>query len=75
VQRSHLTDDELWRAIANNTNAMSTVFQEQTELDTGRRAPDPKSRAILKLFNVQLIDKYHREYRGLTAEIRRRYQV
>jgi hypothetical protein len=54
---------------------MSTVFQEQTELDTGRRAPDPKSRAILKLFNVQLIDKYHREYRGLTAEIRRRYQV
>jgi hypothetical protein len=33
VRSLHLTDDDLWRAIANNTDAMSALIEEQNELD------------------------------------------
>jgi hypothetical protein len=33
VQRLLLTDDELWQAIAKNTDAMSALVHEQIELE------------------------------------------
>ena len=74
MQSLHLTDDELLRAIARNTDAMSALVDQQLELNAGLGAPnDPDSRAKLMLSNVQIIDKYHREYRDFAAELRRRY--
>ena len=35
MRSSHLTDDDLWRAIAENTDAMSIVIEKQIELDLG----------------------------------------
>jgi hypothetical protein len=69
----HLTDDELWRAIVDNTNAMSALIEQQVDLDAGVGVPDSESRAKLMLSNVQMINKYGRDYRQLTAEVRRRY--
>ena len=34
MRSTHLTDDDLWRAIANNTDAMSALIEEQIELNT-----------------------------------------
>jgi len=68
-----LTDDELWRAITNNTNALSIIVEKQLELDTGLGVPDSDTRLERLLFNVQAIDKYHREYKDYIAEVRRRY--
>jgi hypothetical protein len=72
VRNLQLTDDELWREIANNTNALSALIEKQSELDA-RSSPDRDTRQELLLFNVQAIDKYHREYRDFVAEVRRRY--
>jgi hypothetical protein len=75
VQSIQLTDDDLWRAIANNTNALSALIEQQSELDAGtaESSLDPDTRQQLLLFNVQAIDKYHREYRDFVAEVCRRY--
>jgi hypothetical protein len=68
-----LTDDELWRAITDNTNTLSILIEKQLELDAGLGAPDFDTRLERLLFNVQAIDKYHCEYKDYIAEIRRRY--
>jgi hypothetical protein len=73
VRSLHLSDDELWRAIAQNTDAISALIEKQFELDGGFGAPDPDTRQELMLCNVQTIDKYHREYRDFIAEVHRRY--
>jgi hypothetical protein len=73
VRRSQLTDDDLWRVIADNTDAMSVLIEKQFELDAEAGAPDPDSRQKLMLFNVQAIDNYDRQYRDCIAEIRRRH--
>jgi hypothetical protein len=73
VRSTHLTDDDLWRAIANNTDAMSALIEEQIELNTQWGTSDPASRQKLILFNVQAINNYNRQYRDFIAEIRRRY--
>jgi hypothetical protein len=73
VRSSHLTDDDLWRAIAENTDAMSIVIEKQIELDSESGAADPNIRQKLKRFNVQAIDNYNRQYRDYVAEVRRRY--
>ena len=75
MRRTHLTDDDLWRAIANNTDAMSALIEEQIELDAKWGAPDPATQQKLMLFNVQAINNYDRQYRGFIAEIRRRYPL
>lgn len=67
----HLTDDELWRAIADNTNALSTFIEKQCEWDAESEAP-----AIVGTLNsisICRVDKYYREYRDYIAEVRRRY--
>jgi len=73
VGSSQLTDDALWRVIADNTAAMSVLIEKQFELDAEAGAPDPDTRQKLMLFNVQAIDNYNRQYRDCIAEIRRRY--
>ena len=73
VRSSQLTDDDLWRVIADNTDAMSVLIEKQFELDGEAGAPDPDTRQKLMLFNVQAIDNYNRQYRDCIVEIRRRY--
>jgi hypothetical protein len=68
-----LTDDELWRAITGNTNALSILVEQQLELDAGVGVPDSDTRLERLLFNVQAVDKYHCEYKDYIAEVRRRY--
>jgi len=69
----NLSDEELWRAIADNTDALSAVIEQQIELGGGNGGRDAESRAKLMRTNAQLVDIYQREYRDMTAEIRRRY--
>jgi hypothetical protein len=73
VRSANLTDDDVWRVIADNTDAMSVLIEKQFELDAEAGAPDPDSRQKLMLFNVQAIDNYDRQYRDCIAEIRRRH--
>ncbi len=73
MRSSQLTDDDLWRVIADNTAAMSVLIEKQSELDAEAGAPDPDTRQKLMLFNVQAIDNYDRQYRDCIAEVRRRY--
>jgi len=74
VQRILLSDDELWRAIAENTEAMSALIHKQVELETGIGAQqDPRSRTTLTRSNAQKIDKFESQYHGFAAELRRRY--
>ena len=70
VQGVNLTDDELWRAIAENTNAMSALV-EQLKLDKSTTPNNRNRRA--QLVHSQTISKYQREYREYTVELRRRY--
>ena len=66
-----LTDDELWRAIADNTNALSALIEKQCEWDA-----ELGETAIVDTLNsisVCRADTYYREYRGYIAEVRRRY--
>jgi hypothetical protein len=64
VRCANLSDDELWRAIAENTNAMSVLVNELFELGRIAGAANDRQR---------MIDKFQREYQELTAELRRRY--
>jgi hypothetical protein len=73
VRSVYMTDEELWRAIAENTDAISVLIEKQFELDAGLAASDPDTRQTLMVFNVQTIDKYYREYRDFIAEFHRRY--
>ena len=41
MQYINLTDDELWRAIAENTNAMSRLVYQQLEFDAHIGPNDP----------------------------------
>ena len=67
----HLTDDELWRAIADNTNALSALIEKQCEWDA--ELGEPAVLYTLKSINICRADKYHREYEDYIAEVRRRY--
>jgi hypothetical protein len=74
MQNVNLTDDELWRAIAENTNAMAALVREQCELDAGiGRLSDSDSRWLIKL-NAQTIGILQSEYQDYAAELCRRYR-
>ena len=64
------TDDELWRAITQNTEATSALLHQQLEL-----ASDPDTRANLMRSHWATINRFQREYRVYTAELRRRHPV
>jgi len=66
VQYSHLTDDDLWCAITKNTNAMSTLFDQQRESGTS---------TLLYTRATMVIDNLEREYQAYAAELRCRYSL
>ena len=68
MQRMNLADDELWRAIAENTNAMSRLVHQQLELD----ANDPNNEYLM-CFLLKRADNVQRQYQDCIAELRRRY--
>jgi hypothetical protein len=67
---ANLTDDELWCAIAQNTEAISAVFHQELELPS-----NPDTRANLMRARWKTINRFQREYGQYTAELRRRYPV
>ncbi len=73
MQCVNLTDDGLWRAIAQNTNAMSALVYRRLELDVGNTRNDVINRARLMQTNAEIISKLEYNYREYTAELRRRY--
>jgi hypothetical protein len=75
VRRDDLTDDELWHAIAENTSAMSALINRQLELDETIRAADAADRAKLMRCHLDMINRYQREYRDYTGELRRRHRI
>jgi hypothetical protein len=74
MQCVDLTDQELWRVIAENTNAMSLLFQEHRASDASANS-DPDTRADLMRSRLEAATKLLREYHQYTAELRRRYPL
>ena len=72
IQCANLTDDELWRVIIQNTDAMSLLFEEHRELDAGA---DPNKRADLMRSHLETASKLLREYHEYAGELRRRYPL
>ena len=69
---ANLTDDELWRAIAQNTEAMSILLHQRVELGNANSgAIHSHKRADL----IPFANSFQREYREYTAELRRRYSL
>jgi hypothetical protein len=75
VRRVNLTDDELWQSIAENTGLMSTLIEQQLDIDGKIADADPAERAKLMRHHLETINQYQREYRDYTAELRRRYRI
>jgi hypothetical protein len=76
MQCVNLTDDELWQAIAENTQALSAMVAQRHELDAAIAASDdPACRAKLMRLHVHAVNRFQREYRAYTAELRRRHTV
>jgi len=69
----NLTDDELWRAIAENTSAMSRLLYQQLEFDAYIGPNDPYRH--LMRFYLERANKFQRQYQDYTAELRRRYPL
>jgi hypothetical protein len=65
----NLTDDELWRAIAHNTEALSALIQQQLKMN-GR-----PGRLQTMVVRAQTIDALERQYRIYSAELRRRHSL
>ena len=63
MQLMNLTDDELWRSIAENTNAMSRLVH---------RANDSNDEYLMR-FLLKRADRFQRQYQDCTDELRRRY--
>jgi hypothetical protein len=76
MKSENLTDEQLWRAIAGNTNAMTALIHQQLGLAPAvNTLSDSIRRAILRESNSERIDKLARNYREYTAELRRRYSL
>ncbi len=73
MQRASLTDDELWRTIAQNTNEMSVLVEQQLTLEADICANAPDKKADLIRSHLEAINRFQSEYRDCTAELRRRY--
>lgn len=72
----NLTDDELWRAIAENTNALSLVAEQRHELDVAIAAShEAAGRTRLMRLHLATVNRFHREYRAYAAELRRRHAL
>lgn len=75
MRYENLTDDELWRAISDNTNAMSELVYQQLEMDERIGVTAAADRTKLIRSHMAMINQYQREYRDCTAELRRRHKI
>jgi hypothetical protein len=76
MQSVNPTDEQLWRAIKRNTNAMSALIRQQLELDPAVNTPNGIIRqAKLRESNAERIGKLERNYQEYTEELRRRYSL
>jgi hypothetical protein len=76
MQSVNLTDEQLWRAIAQNTNAMTALIHQHLELDPAvNTLSDTIRRAKLRESNAERIGKLERNYAEYAAELRRRYSL
>jgi hypothetical protein len=74
VQCVDFTDDDLWQAIAANTDAMSDLLCQRVELDAEISSmTDPAKRSELMSSYVGAVNMFESEYRAYTAELRRRH--
>jgi hypothetical protein len=70
----NLTDDELWRAIAANTEATSDLLHQRVRLDAEiSTMTDPVRRSKLMTSYLGTVNKLESEYRACMVELRRRY--
>jgi hypothetical protein len=67
---ANLTDDELWRAVALNTEALSALLHQQVD-DADSGAIHFRRKADL----IRFANRFQREYREYTAELRRRHPL
>ena len=75
MQSENLTDEQLWRAIARNTNAMSALVRRKLELAAVNTISEAIRQAKLRESNAERIGKLARNYQEYTAELRRRYSL
>jgi hypothetical protein len=69
---ANLTDDQLWRAIAQNTQKLSALVHQQVELNAADPTSiHPHARGDL----IRFASVVQREYRQYTNELRRRYPL
>lgn len=74
MQCVNLSDDELWQAIAANTNAMSDLLHQRAEFDADICSiADPAQRSELMDSYVGTVNRFETDYRAYMAELRRRY--
>jgi hypothetical protein len=62
MQSAELSDDELWHAIAKNTEDMSALLLQEADFDNGDC-----------IASHVLASKFHCEYREYVAELQRRH--
>jgi hypothetical protein len=76
MQCANLSDDELFQAIAANTNAISDLLLRRTELEGQiTKTTDPVTLSQLMDAYVGAVSNFESEYRTCTAELRRRSDV
>ena len=76
MECENLTDEQLWRAIARNTNVITALIHQQLELAPAvNTLSDNIRQAKLRESNTEIIGKLERNYREYTAELRRRYSL
>ncbi len=73
MQSENATDEQLWRAIARNTNAMTALINQQLELAAVHTISDSIRQANLRESNAARIGSLARNYQEYTGELRRRY--
>jgi hypothetical protein len=72
MQCENLSDDQLWRAIAQNTQKLSALIYQQVELDDADSGTlHPRARGDL----IRFAGRIQREYRQYADELRRRHPV
>jgi len=75
MQFENATDEQLWRAIARNTNAITALINQQLELAAVHTISESIRQAKLRETNAERIGKLARNYQEYTAELRRRYSL
>jgi len=71
VRCVNLTDDELWHAISQNTDELLKLLASDADIG----ATEHDKRADLMRTHLKTINRLQRDYRGYTAELRRRYPL